>query len=345
MKKPVHLTVLLLLLAAIATACRSNAVPETTEEPVSDIKTVNVGFSQLGAESDWRSAHTDSILTALSKENGFNLTYKNGQQKQANQVTALRMFIQQDVDYIVLAPETETGWDFVLKEAKDAGIPVIIVDRRVDVEDQSLYSCWVGSDFELEGKKMCAWINEYSKINGIAPEDLHIVHIQGTLGSTAQIGRTRGLNNAVQEYGWDLLAQENGEFTETRGKEVMASFLNQFDNINVVYCENDNEAIGAIEAIEATGRKVGSDIKNGEIMVVSFDGINEEAMQYLQEGKISCIGECNPLHGPRVLDLINTLEEGKEPEKYNYVPETLFSSVPEIKSVTVDGETYSVTIK
>ena len=192
---------------------------------------------------------------------------------------------------------------------------------------------------------MCAWINEYSKINGIAPEDLHIVHIQGTLGSTAQIGRTRGLNNAVQEYGWDLLAQENGEFTETRGKEVMASFLNQFDNINVVYCENDNEAIGAIEAIEATGRKVGSDIKNGEIMVVSFDGINEEAMQYLQEGKISCIGECNPLHGPRVLDLINTLEEGKEPEKYNYVPETLFSSVPEIKSVTVDGETYSVTIK
>ncbi len=345
MKKPVHLTVLLLLLAVLASACRSNAVPQTETEPVADTKTVTVGFSQLGAESDWRSAHTDSILTALSKENGFTLTYKNGQQKQANQVTALRMFIQQEVDYIVLAPETETGWDFVLKEAKDAGIPVIIVDRRVDVEDQSLYSCWVGSDFELEGKKMCAWINEYSKQNDIAPEDLHIVHIQGTLGSTAQIGRTRGLNNAVQEYGWDLLAQENGEFTETRGKEVMASFLNQFDNINVVYCENDNEAIGAIEAIEATGRKVGSDIRNGEIMVVSFDGINQEAMKYLQEGKISCIGECNPLHGPRVLDLINTLEEGKEPEKYNYVPETLFSSVPEIKSVTVDGETYEVTIK
>ena len=124
----------------------------------------------------------------------------------------------------------------------------------------------------------------------------------------------------------------------------MASFLHDYDNINIVYCENDNEAIGAIDAIEAAGKRVGSDIQNGEIMVVSFDGINAQALEYLRQGKISCIAECNPLHGPRVLELIETLEAGGTPEKYNYVPETLFSSVPEITSVTVDDVTYEVDI-
>ncbi len=335
---------MLLLLAIFMVACRGSVVSETTTEQTSETKVVTVGFSQLGAESDWRSANTDSMLQALSKENGYNLIYKNGQQKQANQVTALRMFIQQEVDYIVLAPETETGWDFVLQEAKDAGIPVIIVDRRVDVADRSLYTCWVGSDFELEGQKMAAWLHEYTEKAGIASSDLHIVNIQGTIGSSAQIGRTRGLSNAVREYGWDLLAEESGDFTEVRGREVMASFLREYDNINVVYCENDNEAIGAIDAIEAAGKRVGSDIKNGEIMVVSFDGINAQALEYLKQGKISCIAECNPLHGPRVQALIETLESGGTPEKYNYVAETLFSSVPEITSVTIGEETYSVDI-
>ncbi len=344
MKKSANMATLLLLLVTFLVACRSSAVSETTEPSRQDKKTITVGFSQLGAESDWRGANTESMLAALSAENGYNLIYKNGQQKQANQVTALRMFIQQEVDYIVLAPETETGWDFVLKEAQEAKIPVIIVDRRVDVADDSLYTCWVGSDFELEGRKMASWINSYMLQNKVEGKDVHIVHIQGTLGSTAQIGRTKGLEEGVKEYGWDLLAQENGDFTEVRGREVMASFLREYDNINVVYCENDNEAIGAIEAIEAAGKKVGSNIAKGEIMVVSFDGINEQAMNYLREGKISCIAECNPLHGPRVQDLIETLERGEVPEKLNYVSETLLSSVPEIKIVVVDSKGYDVQI-
>ncbi len=349
MRKNAIIATILLLLATISVACRSSAVSETEQESTSEKKIVTVGFSQLGAESDWRSANTESMLTALSQENGFNLIYKNGQQKQANQVTALRMFIQQEVDYIVLAPETETGWDFVLGEAKEAGIPVIIVDRRVAVDDSNLYTCWVGSDFALEGKKLTAWINAFTELKGIDPGEVHIAHIQGTLGSTAQIGRTRGLNDAVKKYGWDLLGAKNGDFTEVRGREVMAEFLREYNNINVVYCENDNEAIGAIDAIEAAGKRVGPDIANGEIMVVSFDGINTDAQQYLKEGKISCIAECNPLHGPRVQALIKTLEAGETPEKYNYVKETLFSSVPEIKVVTVDEnegtKEYQVEIK
>ena len=303
---------------------------------------ITIGFSQLGAESDWRSANTVSMQSAFVPEEGYNLIYKNGQQKQVNQITAIRTFIQQEVDYIVLAPVTESGWDSVLGEARDAGIPVILVDRRVDVPDKNLYSCWVGSDFELEGRKMAAWIQKYTETIGMKADELHIVNIQGTIGSTAQIGRTRGLANAARENGWDLMAEVTGDFTETKGREVMSGLLKRFDNINVVYCENDNEAIGAIDAIEAAGKKAGPNIKNGEIMVVSFDGVNKEALDYAKEGKISCIAECNPLHGPRVKALVEMLVEGMKPDKFNYVDEKLFSSIDDVTEVEIDGVVYPV---
>jgi simple sugar transport system substrate-binding protein len=343
MRKNAMIAFVLLLLSTLCAGCGSSAVTQekvNTEDAIQrDL--ITVGFSQLGAESDWRSANTESMQEALSEENGFNLIYKNGQQKQSNQITAIRMFIQQGVDYIVLAPAMETGWDSVLSEAREAGIPVIIVDRRADV-DKNLYSCWVGSDFELEGKKVTTWLNEYTKKKGIAPEDIHIVNIQGTIGSTAQIGRSRGLANASREYGWDLLDEVSGDFTETKGREVMTSFLRKYDNINVVYCENDNEAIGAIEAIENAGRKVGSDIAGGEIMIVSFDAVNQEAISYAREGKIACIAECNPHHGPRVRALIEALHEGSFPDKFNYVSEKLYSSLPDVETIVVDGITYSI---
>ena len=343
MKRHAVIAAVLLLSAALFAACRSSVAIETQPDTTTTQENlITVGFSQLGAESDWRSANTDSIIGALSEDNGFNLIYKNGQQKQSNQITAIRMFIQQEVDYIVLAPSTETGWDFVLEEARDAGIPIILVDRRVDA-DKNLYSCWVGSDFELEGQKMAAWINDYTSLKGIAPEDIHIVNIQGSIGSTAQLGRTRGLSNAVREYGWDLLDEVCGDFTETKGGEVMALLLRKYDNINVVYCENDNEAIGAISAIEAAGKKVGSDIENGEIMVVSFDGINEKALEYARLGKISCIAECNPHQGPLVMDLIESIEKGDSPTKFNYVSETLYSSITDISTIEIDGIEYQVT--
>lgn len=163
--------------------------------------------------------------STFTKEAGYDLIFEDGQQKQANQIRAIRTFIQQEVDYIVLAPVTETGWDTVLREAKDAGIPVVIVDRKVDVEDDSLFTCFVGSDFELEGLKMSEWLNSFSISKGIAPEDLHIVNIQGNIGASAQIGRTRGLEQGAAKYGWDLLDQVSGEFTQAKGKEVMEAFL------------------------------------------------------------------------------------------------------------------------
>lgn len=337
------LTSVVIMVCIFMVGCKSSSsVDQSVQEDAEEY--IVVGFSQLGAESDWRSANTESMKSAFTEENGYQLLFEDGQQKQANQIMAIRTFIQQEVDYIVLAPVTETGWDTVLQEAKEAEIPVIIVDRKVDVSDEDLFTCWVGSDFELEGKKAAEWLNQYTIAKEIAPSDIHIVNIQGTIGASAQIGRTNSLAEAAEKNGWDLLAEVTGDFTQAKGKEVMESFLKEYDNINVVYCENDNEALGAIEAIHAAGKKVGSDITSGEIMVISFDGVNEEAMRYILEDKITCIAECNPLHGPRVQAIIEMLEEGKEPDKFSYVDEEIFSADKTVKKLSVDGTEYDVTI-
>ncbi|MCR5330756.1 MAG: ABC transporter substrate-binding protein [Lachnospiraceae bacterium] len=302
-----------------------------------------VGFSQLGAESDWRSANTLSMKENISEENGYTLIFDDGQQKQNNQIMAIRKFIQQEVDYIVLAPVTEEGWDTVLEEAKEAGIPVIIVDRMVNVNDENLFTAWVGSDFELEAEKLTAWMNEFFTVSGIDKSNINIVNIQGNIGASAQIGRTTGLRNACAQYGWNLLDEVSGEFTQAKGREVMEMFLKKYDNINIVYCENDNEAIGAIEAIESAGKEVGTDIMNGQIMVVSFDGVGKTALELAKQGKISCIAECNPMHGPRVKAIIDALELGLNPEKLEYVPEELFSADKTVSSYILDGKVYKVT--
>ena len=298
---------------------------------------ITVGFSQVGAESDWRTANTESMKSTFTEANGYRLIFDDAQQKQENQLKAIRNFIQQEVDYIVLAPVTESGWDAVLKEAKDADIPVIIVDRMVDVSDDSLYTAWVGSNFKLEGQKACAWLKAYQAAKKI--DKINIVDIQGTIGASAQIGRTEALNEAVKANGWNLLAQQTGEFTQAKGQEVMDSMLKQYKDINVVYCENDNEAFGAIDAIEAAGKTVGPD---GDILVMSFD-TTKAGITDTQSGKIILNTECNPLHGPRVEEIIKTLESGGTPEKKAYVEEGVFAHGDEVPSVTVDDQKYDVT--
>lgn len=308
---------------------------------------ITVGFSQVGAESDWRTANSESMKETFTEENGYKLIFDDAQQKQDNQITAIRNFINQEVDYILLAPVTETGWDTVLQEAKNAQIPVIIIDRMVDVSDDSLYTTWIGTDALCEGRKAAEWLNAYATAKGWDASELNIVDIQGTIGSTAQIGRTQGLEEGVGKYGWNLLAQQCGEFTQAKGQEVMESLLKQHDNINVVYCENDNEAFGAIDAIEAAGKKVGTDIKNGEILVISFDTTRQGLTDTL-DGKIVCDVECNPLHGPRAQELIEKLEAGEEVEKLNYVEEEIFTHDDTVASVTAvnsmeEEQEYAVT--
>ena len=284
---------------------------------------IRVGFSQLGSESDWRMANTESMTSALSEENGFELLFDNAKQRQENQLLAIRNFIQEDVDYIVLAPIMESGWDDVLQEAKNAEIPVIIVDRQIDVKDEALYTCWVGSDFRAEGERAVQWLEQTLSRQGRQNEPLSILHIQGTDGATAQIGRTAALVNAVGNHpNWKIAGTLPGEYTEAKSYELVRDFLATDQKIDVIYSENDNMSFGAIRALEEAGIPYG---KEGGILILSFDAVHD-AMQRCLEGKINLCVECNPLHGPRVSELIRQMEAGETPEKQNYVEEILFSS-------------------
>lgn len=320
------------MLATMVIGCGGGSTEEASSGGEEEKDLITVGFAQVGAESDWRMANSESMKNTFTEENGYELIFDDAQQKQENQIKAIRNFIQQEVDYIVLAPVTETGWDTVLQEAKDAGIPVITVDRMVSVSDESLYETYVGGNFLLEGQKACEWLKAYADAKGIT--ELNIAHIQGTIGASAQIGRTQGLEEAAEKYGWNIVAQQTGEFTQAKGQEVMESMLKQYDNINVVYCENDNEAFGAIDAIKAAGKTVGPD---GDILVISFDTV-KAGIEMTLTGEIICNVECNPLHGPRVEGLIQQLEAGETLEKIAYVDEGIYAYGGDITSVTIDGE-------
>lgn len=282
---------------------------------------ITVGYAQVGAESDWRTANTESFRSTFVESNGYRLIFDDAQQKQENQIKAIRNFIQQDVDYIVVAPVVETGWETVLGEAKAAGIPVILSDRQMKLSDESLYLCWVGGDFLKEGRDAVAWLNNYLKENGRANEKLNVVLLQGTIGSSAQVGRTQGITEGLaQNPNYTLLAMQTGEFTQAKGQEVMESFLKAYDDIDVVFAENDNMAFGAIDAIKAAGKVPGKDV-----IIISFDAVRE-AFNRIIAGEINCAVECNPLHGPRVDEIIKTLEAGGSVEKIQYVKEEVFDA-------------------
>lgn len=278
-----------------------------------------VGYAQVGAESDWRTANTVSFQTTFVEENGYKLIFDDAQQKQENQIKAIRNFIQQDVDYIVLAPVVETGWETVLGEAKEAGIPVILSDRMIDVSDDSLYTCWVGGNFIKEGEDAVAWLTDYLDKQGRGEEQINIVTLQGTIGSSAQVGRTEGVEGKLAEHkNWTMLDRQTGEFTQSKGQEVMESFLKSYDDIDVVIAENDNMAFGAIDAIKAAGKVPGKDI-----IIVSFDAV-KAAFESMIAGDMNVSVECNPLHGPRVAEIIQKLEAGESVDKIQYVDEGVF---------------------
>lgn len=284
-------------------------------------KLIMVGFSQVGAESEWRVANTKSMKDALSEENGYELIFDDARNEQENQIKAIRRFILQGVKYIVFSPRVETGWDSILQEAKDAGIPVIVIDRYIETKDKSLYTAYIGSDFFKEGEKAVKWLENHLERKGRTEETIRIVHIQGTLQSTAQIGRTYALDKALERHpNWRIIAREDGDFTRAKAKEVMSEILKQTRDIDVVYCENDGEALGAIDAMEAAGLKCNPD---DGVIVISFDASNL-GLVYCLEGKIALNVECNPLQGPYVDEIIKRLERGEPIEREKYIDETIF---------------------
>nr|WP_325301050.1 ABC transporter substrate-binding protein [uncultured Oscillibacter sp.] len=317
MKRMFLLAVLALgLVLGSACGARTNSQGDSPNEEL-----IVIGMSQVGAESDWRVANSESMKAVFSEENGYRLLFNDARQKQENQITAIRRFIQQQVDYIVLMPISESGWDSVLQEAKEASIPVILVDRMADVEDESLYAAHIGSDFLREGTLAVNWMESGFRERG---ETLGIIHIQGTLGSTAQLGRTAALEAAIETHDhWELLAQLDGDFTQAKAYEVMTDYLSGVPGqrrIDVVYCENDNIAFGALQALEEQGYRCGREGVN----IITFDATRGALAECLS-GKISLVVECNPLLGPLVEEAIQTMEAGGTPEKHRYVEEQAFT--------------------
>lgn len=301
------------MLGTMLTGCGGGNKKDTASKK-SD--TITIGFSQVGAESDWRVANTKSMKSALSEKNGFKLSFADAQQKQENQTKAVREFISQGVDVIAIAPVTETGWETVLKEAKEADIPVITVDRQIKTSDDSLITCWVGSDFKKEGVEAGKWLIDQVKDE----KDVNIAVLQGTIGSSAEIGRTKGFEEAIKDQkNMKIIASQTGEFTQAKGQEVMESFLKQYKDIDVVVAQNDNMAFGAIDALKAAGKTPGKDV-----IIISFDAV-KAALKEVQNGQINAEFECNPLHGPRVAELAKKIMNGEEVEKVQYVDEEVFT--------------------
>ena len=328
--------VLCLLLLSLMTKGCAGRPPETEqplryEEELGDFSEyIVVGFSQVGSESDWRMASTNSFKNTFTEEKGYYLLFEDAQQKQENQLKSIRNFILQEVDYIILDPIVETGWEAVLQEARDAEIPVILADRSVKVEDEELYTCWVGSDFEKEGRMAGEWLASYLEKQNRSDEEICMLTLQGTPGSTAQIGRTEGFASVLEEHpNWEMLEYQSGDFTQAKGQEVMERFLESYEQIDVVVSENDNMAFGAIDAIRGAGKTCGPD---GDIILLSFDA-SRAALNAMLEGKINADFECNPILAPKVEEVIQKLEADETIEKRQYTEERYFDTSMNLKEI------------
>lgn len=298
----VRLTIILAFILGVM-GCTGQPISTTTsdiqEKSVKGYEDLIVGFSQLGAESEWRVANTNSIKET-AEQLGVELRFFDAQQKQENQVEAIRKLIVQRVDVIGISPIVETGWDEVFQEAKDAGIPIILVDRRADVPED-LYVSYLGSDFLEEGRNAARIMADL--MNGQA----NIVELVGTIGSAPANDRYLGFREILKEYpDMRILASESGDFTRARGKEVMEGFLKKYRNrITAVYSHNDDMSLGAIQAIEEYGLKPGVDIK-----IVSVDAARG-AFEAMIAGKLNATVECNPLLGPQFFELALKVVNGE----------------------------------
>ena len=312
-----------MLLALAGCASDGGGGGAAAEGPV-PIEDLVVGFAQVGAESGWRTANTKDIQAAF-EDAGIELKFSDAQQKQENQIKAIRSYIQQGVDYIAFSPVVETGWDAVLNEAKAAGIPVVLTDRAVDSEDTSLYVSFLGSDFIEEGKKAGLWVlDEYKD----ATETVNIVQLEGTTGAAPAIDRAEGFADVIrQNENLKVVASQTGDFTRAGGKQVMEALLQSNPDIDLVYAHNDDMGLGAIEAIEAAGLVPGEDIK-----IVTVDAV-KDGMQALADGKINFIVECSPLLGSQLVDIIKTLNDGGTVEQRIITEETTFNQEQAVEAL------------
>jgi len=271
-------------------------------------KTWVVGFSQIGSESEWRTADTISVQNAFNEDPTMILIYSDAQQKQENQIKALRSFIARKVDCILFTALVETGYGPVLQEAKNAGIPVVMIDRDVQVADRGLRLTIMGSDFVKEGEKAGTWLADYLKKQGLddGRKAINIVELQGTTGSAPAIDRKTGFGTILAQHAnWKITRSQTGNFTSAEGKAVMEAFLKADKTIQVLYAHNDQMALGAIQAIKEAGLKPCKDI-----VIVGVDAV-KGAFEAMVKGEMNASIECSPLLGPQAVQAVTDLRDGK----------------------------------
>jgi len=311
----------LAVVATLLTACSGGQSNKEGQDAGDAAKPIVLGFSQIGAESEWRTANTTSVQSA-AKDAGIDLRFSDAQQKQENQIKALRSFIAQRVDVIAFSPVVETGWESVLREAKAANIPVILTDRAVEVSDSSLYLSLIGSDFVEEGRKAGRWLTEYygTGAGKDTKGDVNIVELQGTVGSAPANDRKKGFAEIIAaDPRFKIIRSQTGDFTRAKGKEVMEAFLKaDAKKINVLFAHNDDMAIGAIQAIEEAGLKPGSDI-----IIISIDGV-KGAFEAMIAGKLNVSVECSPLLGPQLMAAVKDVAAKKPIERRIVTVEGVF---------------------
>ena len=300
----------------LLSGCQNENTIESPQPELGDglktYQTLVVGFSQIGAESEWRTGNTDSIKEAAA-DLGIELLFSDAQQKQENQIKAIRTFIAQQVDVIGVSPIVETGWESVFQEAKDAGIPIILVDRGADVPED-LYATHLGSDFVEEGRNAARVMVTLLEGSG------NIVELTGTIGSAPANDRAAGFREILQDYPEiHIIASQSADFTRAKGKEVMGDLLLEYgDQIDALYAHNDDSGIGAIQAIEEYGLAPGVDIK-----IVSIDAIRD-AFQAMIDGKLNATIECNPLLGPQFFEIALMVANGEDVPKWVPSEESIF---------------------
>jgi len=272
-------------------------------------KTWVVGFSQIGSESEWRTADTRSIQDAITNDPTLVMVYSDAQQKQENQIRALRSFIARKVNVILFTALVETGYGPVLREAKEAHIPVIMIDRDVAPEDQKYRLTIMGSDFVKEGQKAGLWLEKYLKDKGMddGTTPIDIAELQGTTGSAPALDRAKGFRMISDKHpNWQIKHSQDGDFTSSQGKQVMEAFLKDDPHIQVLFAHNDQMALGAIQAIKEAGLQPGKDI-----IIIGCDGV-KGMLQAIANGEANASIECNPLLGPQAVQAIHDLRAGKK---------------------------------
>lgn len=322
-KTLLYITLFAAMLMLLLSACSPKEEQDNDPELL-------LGFSQLGTESAWRSGNTADI-EKQAEACGVSLMLENANRKQENQIAAIRRFIAYQVDVIAFSPIVEEGWDNVLLEAKEAGIPVVLVDRDIRTDQKGLIACHIGADFYQEG----VMAGEYliRKADSLDREVLHIVEITGTEDSTPMRQRQSGFMDTIAgDERMQVLESVNGDFLKSRGAECMRDLLVKYgDEIDVVYCHNDEMTLGALPEIEKAGFRPGKDM-----IIISIDG-GQEAIDVLKEGKINCVVECTPMLGRELMDTAKKLKDGEAVDFVIHPNERYFSDEQDLTNLAPRG--------